>query len=405
MAEAALKETIFHWEGMDRQGNRLRGEMPARNQMLLKAELRRQGVVPLKVRKKSSVFTARKKSIRAKDLTVFTRQLSTMVAAGVPLVQALEMIGRGHENPSMQDLILGIKGDVEAGSSLAEALDKHPKYFDELYCNLVRAGEQAGALETLLNKIATYMEKTESIKGKIKKALYYPSAVIVAAFIVMAILLIFVIPQFQTLFKNFGADLPAFTLFVINLSKIVQEWWWAIFGGIAAVAYGLFEFRRRSRKFARLLGQLSLKLPILGDIFTKGAIARFCRTLSVLFAAGVPLVEGMQSVAGATGNAIYQEAVLRMREQVATGQQLQMAMRLTGLFPNMVVQMVQIGEESGQLEDMLAKVADFYEEEVDNAVDALSSLIEPIIIGILGTLIGGLVIAMYLPIFKLAAVV
>lgn len=405
MAEAALKETIFQWEGMDRQGNRLRGEMPAKNPMILKAELRRQGVVPLKVRKKSAMFAARKRSIKAKDLTVFTRQLSTMVAAGVPLVQALEMIGRGHENPSMQDLILGIKGDVEAGSSLAEALDKHPKYFDELYCNLVRAGEQAGALETLLNKIATYMEKTESIKGKIKKALYYPSAVIVAAFIVMAILLIFVIPQFQSLFQNFGADLPAFTLFVINLSKMVQEWWWAIFGGIAAVGYGLYEARRRSRKFARLLGQMSLKLPILGDIFIKGAIARFCRTLSVLFAAGVPLVEGMQSVAGATGNAIYQEAVLRMREQVATGQQLQMSMRLTGLFPNMVVQMVQIGEESGQLEDMLAKVADFYEEEVDNAVDALSSLIEPIIIGILGTLIGGLVIAMYLPIFKLAAVV
>ena len=405
MAEAALKETVFHWEGMDRQGNRLRGEMPAKNQMLLKAELRRQGVVPLKVRKKSALFAARKKSIKTKDLAVFTRQLSTMVAAGVPLVQALEMIGRGHENPSMQDLILGIKGDVEAGSSLAEALDKHPKYFDELYCNLVRAGEQAGALETLLNKIATYMEKTESIKGKIKKALFYPAAVVVAAFIVMAILLIFVIPQFQSLFENFGAELPAFTLFVINLSKIVQEWWWAIFGGIAAAGYGFYEFRRRSRKFARLLGQLSLKLPILGDIFIKAAIARFCRTLSVLFAAGVPLVEGMQSVAGATGNAIYQEAVLRMREQVATGQQLQMAMRLTGLFPNMVVQMVQIGEESGQLEDMLAKVADFYEEEVDNAVDALSSLIEPLIIGILGALIGGMVIAMYLPIFKLAAVV
>jgi type IV pilus assembly protein PilC len=403
---AAVKETVFRWEGMDRQGHRLKGEMPAKNMLLLKAELRRQGIVPVKTRKKSALFSsARKKRIRPKDIAVFTRQAATMLRAGVPLVQSLEMIGRGHENPSMQELIVGIKNDVEAGSALAEALQKRPIYFDELYTSLVRAGEQAGALEELLEKIATYKERTESIKGKIKKAMFYPSAVIVAAVIVTSILLIFVIPQFRALFQSFGADLPAFTLFVIWLSEVFQSWWWAIFGSIGLAAYAFFEARRRSERFSRFLGRISLKVPILGDIFIKAAIARFARTLSVLFAAGVPLVEGMQSVAGATGNAVYSEAVMRMREQVSTGQQLQMAMRVTGLFPNMVIQMVQIGEESGSLESMLAKVADFYEEEVNNAVDALSSLIEPMVIMVLGVVIGGLVVAMYMPIFKLAAVI
>jgi type IV pilus assembly protein PilC len=405
MAQPAVKDVIFRWEGMDRQGKRLKGEMPAKNVLLLKAELRRQGIVPLKTRQKSAMFGTRKKRIKSKDIAVFTRQLATMVRAGVPLVQSLEMIGQGHENPAVQELVVGIKNDVEAGSALAEALKKRPLYFDELYTNLVQAGEQAGALEDLLEKIATYKERTESIKGKIKKAMFYPAAVIVAAAIVTSILLIFVIPQFRSLFQSFGADLPAFTLFVIWLSEVVQQWWWAIFGAIGLAGYAFYEAKRRSQKFARFLSRVSLKVPILGDIFVKAAIARFARTLSVLFAAGVPLVEGMQSVAGATGNALYSEAVMRMREQVATGQQLQMTMRVTGLFPNMVVQMVQIGEESGQLETMLAKVADFYEEEVNNAVDALSSLIEPIVIAVLGVIIGGLVIAMYLPIFKLAAVV
>ncbi len=405
MANQAAAETVFRWEGMDRQGNRLKGEMPAKNLLLLKAELRRQGIVPVRAKKKSALFGARKKRIKPKDIAIATRQLATMVRAGVPLVQSLEMIGRGHENPSIQELVIGIKNDVEAGSAFAEALEKRPLYFDELYTSLVRAGEQAGALDDLLEKIATYKERTESIKAKIKKAMFYPTAVIIAATIVTSILLIFVIPQFRALFQSFGADLPAFTLFVLWLSEVVQKWWWAIFSVIGLAGYAFYEAKRRSQKFARLLGRLSLKLPILGDIFVKAAIARFARTLSVLFAAGVPLVEAMQSVAGATGNAMYSEAVQRMREQVSTGQQLQMAMRVTGLFPNMVVQMVQIGEESGSLEQMLAKVADFYEEEVNNAVDALSTLIEPIVIGILGVVIGGLVIAMYLPIFKLAAVV
>jgi type IV pilus assembly protein PilC len=305
----------------------------------------------------------------------------------------------------MQELVLSIKNDVESGTALAEALAKHPLHFDELYTNLVRAGEQAGALETLLHKIASYKEKTESIKAKIKKAMFYPTAVIVVAFIVTAILLIFVIPQFESLFKGFGADLPAFTKLVIGLSRVFQDWWWAIFGAMGAAAYGFYEARRRSRKFAHFLDRASLKIPIIGVILNKAAIARYARTLSTMFAAGVPLVEAMESVAGATGNIVYSDAVLRMRDQVSTGQQLQLAMQMSNLFPNMVVQMVAIGEESGSLESMLGKVADFYEEEVDNAVDSLSSLLEPLIMAVLGILIGGLVIAMYLPIFKLASVV
>jgi type IV pilus assembly protein PilC len=405
MVEQAIKEVTYLWEGLDRQGKRLKGEMPAKSPTMLKAELRRQGLRPVKVRKKSELFGRRKKKITSKDITVFSRQLATMMTAGVPVVQALELIGRGHEKPSMQELILAVKNDVESGSALAEALGKHPLYFDDLYCNLVRAGEQAGALETLLHKIASYKEKTESIKAKIKKAMFYPTAVIIVAFIVTAILMIFVIPQFESLFKSFGADLPAFTLLVMGISKIFQNWWWAIFGGMGGAAYGFFEARRRSRKFAHFLDRAFLKIPIIGAILTKAAIARYARTLSTLFAAGVPLVEAMESVAGATGNIVYSEAVLHMRDHVATGQQLQLAMQMSGLFPNMVVQMVAIGEESGSLESMLAKIADFYEEEVDNAVDSLSSLMEPIIMAVLGVLIGGLVIAMYLPIFKLGAVV
>jgi type IV pilus assembly protein PilC len=404
--QAAAKDSVFLWEGADKRGTRVKGETRATNVALVKADLRRQGINPITVRKKSTLFSQRsKKAITPKDIAIFSRQLATMMGAGVPLVQSFEIIGRGHENPSMQDLILAIKGDVEGGSSLTEALNKHPVYFDELYVNLVRAGEHAGILEGLLGKIATYKEKTEAIKGKIKKAMFYPIAVVVVAFIVTAILLIFVVPTFQDLFKSFGADLPAFTLFVIGISQIFQDYWWAIFGGIGLAVYALLYFKKHSRKFSREFDRMLLKFPIIGTIMNKAAIARYARTLSTMFAAGVPLVEAMESVAGATGNIVYSDAVMQMRDNVSTGQQLQLAMRQTNLFPNMVVQMVAIGEESGALDDMLGKVADFYEEEVDNAIDALSSLLEPLIMAILGVLIGGLIIAMYLPIFKLGAVV
>jgi type IV pilus assembly protein PilC len=405
MAGQAIQQVIYLWEGLDRQGHRLKGEMPAKSPEAIKKELRRQGLRPVRVRKKSALFARRKKKVVSKDITFFSRQLATMMSAGVPVVQSLELIGRGHEKQSMQELVLSIKNNVESGTALAESLTQHPLYFDDLYCNLVRAGEQAGALEILLHKIATYKEKTESIKAKIKKAMFYPTAVIVVAFIVTTILMIFVIPQFESLFKGFGADLPAFTKLVIGLSQIFQDWWWAFFGGLSSAGYSFYEIRRRSRAFARFLDRALLKIPIVGVILTKAAIARFARTLSTMFAAGVPLVEALESVAGATGSSVYSEAVLRMRDQVATGQQLQLTMQMTNLFPNMVVQMVAIGEESGSLENMLAKVADFFEEEVDNAVDSLSSLLEPLIMAVLGILIGGLVIAMYLPIFKLAAVV
>ncbi|MDP1708567.1 MAG: type II secretion system F family protein [Gammaproteobacteria bacterium] len=407
MAEKLIKKTdTFVWEGTNKNGARMRGEMQGATLTLVKADLRRQGISPRKVRKKSApLFGVRKKGISAKDIAVFSRQLSVMIAAGVPLVQSFEIIGRGHENISMQELVLAIKNHVEGGSSLAEALEKHPLQFDELYINLVRAGEQGGILEALMNKIAIYKEKTEAIKGKIKKALFYPTAVLVVAFIITAILLIFVIPQFESLFQGFGADLPALTQMVIKLSAIFQAWWWLIFGSIGGAVYALIQAKRRSRAVSHTIDRLALKIPIIGAILNKGAIARFARTLSTMFAAGVPLVEAMQSVAGATGNIVYSDAVLRMRDDVSTGTQLQQAMRNTQLFPNMVVQMVAIGEEAGSLDTMLAKVADFYEEEVDNMVDSLSSLLEPMIMAILGVLVGGLVIAMYLPIFKMGSVV
>lgn len=404
------KETntiLFVWEGLDKSGKRVKGESSGRSEALIKTQLRQQGIKPIKVKKKPKSFLrAPSKKITPKDIAVFSRQLATMMTAGVPLVQAFDIVGRGHENPSMQKLILTIKEDIESGSTLTEALRKHPLYFDELFCNLVHAGEQAGVLEVLLDKIATYKEKIESLKGKVKKALFYPAAVVVVACIVTAILLIFVVPQFEELFKGFGADLPAFTQLVINLSRFMQESWYYLLGGIAASGYAFFYFKKRSKSFNRLLDRLFLKIPIIGpQILHKSAIARFARTLSTMSAAGVPLVEALTSVAGASGNAVYADAILEMREQVATGQQLQMAMRQTGLFPHMVIQMVAIGEESGAIDSMLAKVADFYEEEVDNAVDALSSLMEPAIMAFLGVVVGGLVIAMYLPIFKLGSVV
>jgi len=407
MAEKAIKQGVFIWEGSDKRGGKVKGESQGTSPAMIKAELRRRGIVPKKVRRKSTLFSAGNtgKKITPKDIAIFSRQLATMMSAGVPLVQSFEIIGNGHENPKMQQLLTTIKNDIESGNPLAESLGKHPLYFDELFCNLVRAGEHAGILEALLHKIATYKEKTEAIKAKIKKALFYPSAVMVVAGIVTGILLIFVVPQFEELFSGFGASLPAFTQMVIDLSRFMQVWWFAILVGIVAVIYGFIQAKRRSIKFAHLLDKIMLKMPIVGSILNKAAIARFARTLSTMFAAGVPLVEAMESVAGATGNIVYHDAIMRIRDEVATGRQLNMSMKDANLFPSMVVQMVGIGEESGALDDMLAKVADFYEDEVDNAVDGLSSLLEPLIMAVLGVLVGGLVIAMYLPIFKLGAVV
>ncbi|MBT2989868.1 MAG: type II secretion system F family protein [Candidatus Thiodiazotropha sp. (ex Ctena orbiculata)] len=400
-----VKSHLYTWEGTDKKGSRISGESRATDINMVKADLRRQGVMPLKVRKKATSILSTKKKITSADVTVFSRQLATMMSAGVPMVQAFDIVGRGHENPSMQELILTIKADVEGGTALADALKKHPLHFEDLFVNLVRAGEHAGVLETLLHKIATYKEKTESIKGKIKKAMFYPAAIIAAAIGVTAILLIFVIPQFESLFTNFGADLPAFTQMVVNLSHFARDWWWAILFGVAAFFYMFSYVWKRSRSFRHAIDRILLKIPVIGMILNKSAIARFSRTLATMSAAGVPLVEALDSVAGATGNVVYSDAVLRMREDVATGQSLQLSMKQRNLFPNMVVQMVSIGEESGALDDMLNKVADFYEEQVDNAVDAMSSLMEPIIMVVLGTLVGGLVVAMYLPIFKMGSAI
>jgi len=398
--------TLFVWEGADRTGARVKGELSARTEITAKAELRRQGIKVIKIKKKPKpLFSSRKKKITTKDIAVFSRQLATMMSAGVPLVQSFDIVGRGHENPSMQELILGIKADVEGGGTLAEALGKHPIYFDDLFCNLVQAGEQAGVLETLLHKIAEYKEKTESLKAKIKKALTYPTAVVVVACIVTAILLIFVVPTFEELFKGFGADLPAFTQMVIEMSRFLQASWYIVLGVFIVAGFAFVKLKQRSAAFNQALDRFMLQIPVIGTILHKAAVSRFARTLATMSAAGVPLVEALRSVAGATGNIVYSNAVLRMRDEVATGHQLQLSMRQANLFPNMVIQMVAIGEESGSLDSMLSKVADFYEEEVDNAVDSLSSLLEPMIMAFLGVVVGGLVIAMYLPIFKLGSVV
>jgi type IV pilus assembly protein PilC len=402
----AEKASIFAWEGTDRRGARIKGETRAVSVALARAELRRQGVSPLKIKKKARpLFGGIKKKIKSADIAVFSRQLATMMTAGVPLVQAFDIIGRGHDNPSMQDLVLSIKADIESGTALTDALRKQPLYFDDLFCNLVAAGEQAGVLDVLLEKIATYKEKTESIKGKVKKALFYPGAVVAVAIVVTTIIMLFVIPQFKALFSSFGADLPTFTLLVIAISDFLREWWWGIALVLVAGVFFITKLWQRSRKFREIVDRITLKIPFVGPILRKASIARFSRTLSTTFAAGVPLVEALESVAGATGNIVYSEAVMQMREEVATGQSMQLSMRQRNLFPHMVVQMTAIGEESGALDDMLAKVADFYEEEVDNAVDGLSSLLEPLIMVVIGALVGGLVIAMYLPIFRLAAVV
>ena len=406
MAETAISSTIpFVWEGTDRKGKKVKGKSMATNEAAVRADLRRQGVVPSRIKKQSKGLFGGGGTITPSDIAIFMRQLATMLSAGIPLVQSFEIVGSGHENAAMQKLIMAVKGDVEGGSSLTEAFSKHPLYFDDLVLNLVEAGEQAGALESLLDKIATYKEKTEALKKKIKKALTYPAAVLVVAFVVTAILLIFVIPAFEDLFKGFGADLPTFTRMIIDLSVFVRVKGWYIVilagAGISAFLY----FKKRSRPMRHWLDRLSLKLPIIGGILQKAAIARYARTLSTMFAAGVPLVEALESVAGATGNIVYEVGVLEMRDEVATGQRLQQAMENTDLFPNMVIQMIAVGEESGSLDAMSSKVADFYEEDVDNAVDNLSSLLEPMIMAILGVLVGGLVVAMYLPIFKMGSVI
>lgn len=406
MAQAAREKLYFLYEGTDRRGTRVKGEIEGFNIELAKAALRKQGITPKRVRKKPKpLLGGSGKKVVPKDIAMFARQMATMMTAGVPLVQAFEIVGRGHEKPAMQNLIMTVKGDVEGGSNFSQALSKHPRHFDELFVNLVASGEQSGTLETLLSKIATYKEKTEELKGKIKKALFYPAAVVVVAIVVTAILLLFVVPQFEELFQNFGADLPAFTQMVIDLSRWLQDNWLFALVVLIGIVVGFVQLHRRSPKFRYLLDKLSLKAPVIGDILSKASIARFARTLSTMFAAGVPMVEAMESVAKASGNALFYDAIMRMKEETSTGEQLQSSMRRTALFPNMVVQMVAIGEESGSLDSMLGKVADFYEQEVDNAVDALSSLLEPLIMAFLGVVVGGLVIAMYLPIFKLGAVV
>ena len=406
MAETAITSTVpFVWEGTDRKGKKVKGKSMATNEAAVRADLRRQGVVPSRIKKQSKGLFGGGGTIAPSDIAIFMRQLATMLSAGIPLVQSFEIVGSGHENAAMQKLIMAVKSDVEGGSSLTEAFSKHPLYFDDLVLNLVEAGEQAGALESLLDKIATYKEKTEALKKKIKKALTYPAAVLVVAFVVTAILLIFVIPAFEDLFKGFGADLPTFTRMVIDLSVFVREKGWVIAIMMGAGAGSFLYFKKRSRAMRHWLDRLSLKVPIIGGILQKAAIARYARTLSTMFAAGVPLVEALESVAGATGNIVYEVGVLEMRDEVATGQRLQQAMENTDLFPNMVIQMIAVGEESGSLDAMSSKVADFYEEDVDNAVDNLSSLLEPMIMAILGVLVGGLVVAMYLPIFKMGSVI
>lgn len=404
MADTELRS--FQYEGWDTQGQRVRGEVSASSDLLAQAALRRQGIV---VTRCTAVAQPQKRlsrrGITPKDIAVFSRQLATMMSAGVPLVQALDIVGRGHDNPAMQELLAELKSRIEGGVALADALDHHPEQFDELFIGLVRAGEQAGVLETLLHKIAQYKEKAESLKGKIKKALFYPVAVIVVALGVTAILLIFVVPTFEDLFKSFGADLPAFTRMVIDLSRGLRDTWPILFGTLVLVTGGVVVLHRRSTAFRHQLERLQLHIPIIGRILHKAAVARFARTLSTMSAAGVPMVEALRSVATATGNVVYSEAVLDLREQVATGVQLHRAMTQAGVFPGMALQMVAIGEESGTLDGMLGKVADFYEEEVDNQVDALSSLLEPLILVFLGSVVGGLVVAMYLPIFKLSAIV
>jgi len=406
-ARAQISELIsFVWVGTDKRGARIKGEYSAKNATMVKAELRRQGINPLSVNpKRKPLFGAAGKTIKARDIAVFSRQIAVMMAAGVPMVQGFDIIASGQTNVRMKNLLVDVKTNIEGGSTLAEAMGKHPVQFDELYVNLVRAGESAGVLDTVLDTVATYKENIEALKGKIKKAMFYPAIVFAVAILVSAILLIFVVPQFESVFANFGAQLPAFTQAIVNMSRFLTGNWLFMLVIIVGIIVALIFTYKRSPRFAHFMARAVLKLPVVGQILHQSAIARFARTLGVTFAAGVPLVEALDSVSGATGSPVYNDAVKRIREDVAVGHQLQLAMRQVGLFPNMVVQMVAIGEESGALDKMLFKVAEFYEQEVNNAVDALSSLLEPFIMVIIGVLVGGMVVGMYLPIFKLAAVV
>ena len=397
-----VQEYLFQWEGKNREGKPVKGEMRAPGPHVVQSTLRRQGILVSKVSKQR--FKGGKK-VSDKDITLFTRQLATMMKSGVPLLQSFEIVGRGHSNPSVAKLLLDIKADVETGSSLSQAFRKYPLYFDALYCNLIAAGEQAGILDALLDRLATYKEKILAIKSKIKSALFYPIAVLVVAFVITAVIMIFVVPAFKEVFKSFGADLPAPTLIIIGISDFFVAYWWAIFGIIGGAIYGFLEAWRRSEKMQMIMDRALLRAPVFGDIIRKSVIARWTRTLATMFAAGVPLVEALDSVGGASGNFVYKVATQNIRNEVSTGTNLTTSMQNTNLFPNMVIQMVAIGEESGALDSMLSKVADFFESEVDDAVEAMSSLMEPMIMVVLGGLIGGMVVAMYLPIFKLGSVV
>jgi type IV pilus assembly protein PilC len=406
MATAAaarnIKEIVFEWEGKDKNGKIVRGEMRAGGEAVVSASLRRQGILVTKMKKRR---LSGGRSISQKDIAIFTRQLSTMMRAGVPLIQSFDIVGRGSTNPKMTRLLNDVRSDVETGTSLSAAFRKHPLYFDALYCNLVEAGEAGGILETLLDRLAIYQEKTMAIKNKIKSALIYPIAVLVVAFVVLAVIMIFVIPAFKEVFSSFGADLPAPTLMVIAMSEFFVSYWWAIFGILGGGTYFFIQSWKRSEKMQKAMDRLLLKVPVFGELVNKSAVARWTRTLSTMFAAGVPLVEALDSVGGASGNAVFAEATEKIQRDVSTGAALTTSMQSTGVFPNMVLQMCAIGEESGALDQMLGKAAEFYEDEIDEAVKGLSSLMEPFIIVILGTLIGGIVVAMYLPIFKLGQVV
>ena len=398
----SVKEFVFEWEGKDRKGKQVRGEIRAAAESVVQASLRRQGVLPTKIKKRS---TRSGKAIKPKDIAIFTRQFATMMKAGVPLLQTFDIVGRGNPNPSVTKLLSDIRAEVETGTALSSAFRKYPKYFNTLYCNLIEAGETAGILEALLDRLATYMEKTEAIKSKIKSALMYPIAVVVVAFVVVTIIMIFVIPAFKSVFSSFGADLPAPTLFVMAMSEYFVKYWWLIFGVIGGGIYFFMQAWQRNEKMQMVMDRLLLKVPVFGTLVEKSCVARWTRTLSTMFAAGVPLVEALDSVGGAAGNSVYLNATTSIQREVSTGTSLTNAMTNANVFPSMVLQMCAIGEESGTIDHMLGKAADFYEAEVDDMVAGLSSLLEPIIIVFLGTLIGGIVIAMYLPIFKLGQVV
>lgn len=407
MAQAQKVEKLqaYVWEGKDRKGNKTKGEVSGTNLALVKAQLRKQGIMPSKVKRKPKPLFGGSKKVTPFDIAMFTRQLATMMKAGVPLIQSFDIVADGLDNKGLQELIVAIRNDVASGTSFAGALRRHPKYFNELYCNLVDSGEKAGALEQMLDRIANYLEKTELLKKKVKKAMTYPIAVIVVAIIVTAILLVKVVPQFESLFQGFGADLPVFTQMVIDLSEWMQKWWFIVLLGIVIVIVGFGQAKRRSRKFSDIVDKYVLKLPVMGEIIDKSAVAKFGRVLSTTFASGVPLVDALDSVAGATGNAIYRDAIFKIKDEVSSGVQLQAAMRQTEVFPVMAVQLTAIGEESGNLDEMLAKVAEHYESVVDDMVDNLTALMEPMIMAVLGVLVGGLIVAMYLPIFQMGSVV